>query len=57
MKCEIKHQFTGEVLFALKTVSLRLCIEAAVKAGANLTGADLTGANLTGANLTGATRT
>jgi len=56
---EIKHRISGSVLFSLKTETLKLTLEAAVKAetdltGANLTGADLRGADLTGAYLTGA---
>ena len=54
MKFEIKHRFSGSVLFSLKTESLKLCVEAAVKSGANLYGAYLYGANLSGANLYGA---
>ena len=56
---EIKHRISGSVLFSLKTETLKLTLEAAVKAetdltGAYLRGADLTGAYLTGADLTGA---
>ena len=61
---EIKHRFSGSVLFSLETETLKLTLEAAVKAetdltgaylrGADLRGADLTGADLRGANLTGA---
>jgi uncharacterized protein YjbI with pentapeptide repeats len=51
---EIKHRFSGSVLFSLETESLKLCVEAAVKGGANLRGADLGGANLGGADLHGA---
>ena len=61
MKIEIKCRFSGKVLFEheAKNNTLRLTLEAGVKAGAylgraNLTGANLTGAYLTGANLTGA---
>ena len=59
MKFEIKHRYNGKVIFSLETKSLRLCVEAAVKSGAdlyraNLSGADLSGANLYGANLSGA---
>ncbi len=54
MKFEIKTLFTGRVLFSLETESLRLCVEAAVKEGADLMGAYLKGADLTGAYLTGA---
>ena len=54
MNFEIKSRWHGSVLFALETESLRLCVEAAVKSGANLGGAYLGGANLRGANLGGA---
>ena len=54
MLFEIKHRFSGSVLFSLETESLKLCVEAAVKDGANLYGADLRGAYLRGANLDGA---
>ena len=59
MKIEIKCRFSGKVLFEheAKNNTLRLTLEAGVKAGANLTGANLTGANLGGANLTGANLT
>ena len=48
---EIKHRSTGAVLFSLSRGSLRICVEAAVRAGANLAGADLAGADLAGADL------
>ena len=48
MKFEIKSRFTGATLFSLETESRRLCVEAAVKAKADLRGADLRGANLYG---------
>jgi len=35
---KIKHRFSGSVLFSLETESLKLCVEAAVKDGANLDG-------------------
>jgi hypothetical protein len=54
MKFEIKHRWTGSVLFALEVGNLRLAVEAAVKEGADLAGADLAGAYLAGADLTGA---
>ena len=60
----IKHRFTGSILFSLECESLKICVEAAVKARAdlaraylalaNLAGADLAGAYLAGANLAGA---
>jgi hypothetical protein len=51
MKIEIKHQYTGSVLFSLETKSLKLCVEAAIKSRADLSGANLSGANLSRANL------
>ena len=51
---EIKHRFSGSVLFSLETESLKLCVEAAVKSGAYLDGANLDGAYLSGAYLRGA---
>ena len=54
MKFEIKHRHTGSVLFSVEVGSLKLAVEAAIKAGANLSGANLSGANLSGANLSGA---
>ena len=51
MKFEIKHRWTGAVLFSLETDSLKLCVQAALKAKADLRGADLRGADLWGANL------
>ena len=54
MLYEIKHRFTGTVLFSLETESLKLCVQAAVKAEAYLLGADLLGADLGGADLGGA---
>ena len=50
VKFEIKSRFTGAVLFSLETESLKICVEAAVKARAYLGGADLSGANLRGAD-------
>ena len=54
MKFEIKHRVSGAVIFSLETKSLKLCVEAAVKAGANLADANLARANLARANLAGA---
>jgi len=53
MKFEIKHRFTGAVLFALETDSMLLCVEAAVKSGADLRWSDLRWSNLRGSNLSG----
>ena len=49
MKFEIKSRWDGRVLFALECGSMKLCVEAAVKARANLARADLAGAYLAGA--------
>ena len=54
VKFEIKSRFTGSVLFSLETESLKLCVEAAVKAKADLRDANLRDANLSGAYLRGA---
>ncbi len=51
MKFEIKHRYSGAVLFELECGSMRLCVEAAVKSRANLSRANLYGANLSRANL------
>ena len=48
---EIKSRFTGSTLFSLETENFKLCVEAAVKAGAYLAGANLADANLARANL------
>ena len=41
MKYEIKHRYTGAVLFSLDCGSLKICLEAAVKSHADLRDADL----------------
>lgn len=46
MLIEIKHRFTGAVLFPLECGSLKLCVEAAVKSRADLRDAYLSGADL-----------
>ncbi|MGH9697935.1 MAG: pentapeptide repeat-containing protein [Candidatus Acidiferrales bacterium] len=51
---KIKHRITRAVLFSLETGNMKLCVEAAVKAWADLAGAHLAGAHLAGAHLTGA---
>jgi len=64
MKIEIKHRFSGAVLFSCEAGGIKMAVEQAAEAKANLTGANLSRANLsranlsranlTGANLTGA---
>ncbi len=54
MKIQIKHRFSGSVLYETDAASLGVAILAAVAVKANLCGADLCGANLCGANLCGA---
>ena len=54
MKFEIKSWVDGRVLFSMETTSMKLCVEAAVRRGANLRGANLRGADLRDANLGGA---
>ena len=51
MRVEIKSRFSGAVLFAAETESMRLAVELAVKARAYLAGAHLARANLADANL------
>jgi hypothetical protein len=51
---EIKHCYSGNVLFCGEYGSLKMCVEYAVAKGANLEGANLYGANLEGAYLKGA---
>jgi hypothetical protein len=51
MKFEIKHRWSGEVLFSVEAENWRFAVEAAVKAEADLSKADLSWANLSEANL------
>ena len=51
---QIKHRYSGAVLFEAEIGSLKAALEIAVKGGADLGGADLRGAYLGGANLGGA---
>ena len=54
MNIEIKHRYSGSILFAGEFGSLQLAAKAAVSAKAKLYDADLRGADLYGANLRGA---
>ena len=54
MLFEIKNRFNGAVIFSLETESMKLCVEAAVKARINLSSADLYSANLSSADLSSA---
>jgi uncharacterized protein YjbI with pentapeptide repeats len=58
MKHQIKHRYTGAVLFETEIpddtpsgLAVRMALEQATKAGVNLAGANLAGANLDGAYL------
>ena len=52
---EIKHRWSGEVLFTAKgATTLAAALAMAIAAGATLRSADLSGANLIGADLSGA---
>ncbi len=51
---EIKDRWSEATLYSGEHVDVKEAVEAAVKAGADLTGADLTGATLARANLGGA---
>ena len=54
MKFEIKSKWSSDVLFALECGSIKLCVQAAIQSGADLSRANLSGANLSRANLSGA---
>jgi hypothetical protein len=54
MNIDIKHRFTGNVLYACDAENLKDALVKAVKSGADLGGADLGGADLGGAYLRGA---
>ena len=54
MKFEIKSRWDSKILFTAEAASLLLALEAAIKAGINLSGADLSGADLSEADLSGA---
>ena len=51
---QIKHKFSGDVLFEAEVGSLKACLELAVNKNADLRGANLREADLYGANLYGA---
>jgi len=51
MKFEIKSRCSGEALFSLETEDLKLCVEAAIKNGADLSLANLSEADLSEADL------
>ena len=51
---EIKHRYSGAVLFKAKGTTVAVVLIAALASGADLHGADLGGANLYGADLGGA---
>ena len=51
---EVKNRWTGAALFEGDFDTMRLCVEAACKSGADLSRADLRGADLRGANLSDA---
>jgi uncharacterized protein YjbI with pentapeptide repeats len=51
---EIKHRYTGAVLYSDDSADLKTCVMRAVGTRANLADANLAGANLAGANLAGA---
>ena len=56
MKIEIKHRFSGSVLFTHDEAenTIKTTLMAAVRTGADLRSADLRGANLSDADLSGA---
>ena len=54
MKIEIKHRFSGSVLFSCEAENMKIAVKLAIEAKADLSGADLSGADLSGADLSGA---
>jgi len=54
MKFEIKHRFSGSVLFSIEAESWKIAVEAAIKASADLSSADLSSADLRSADLSSA---
>ncbi|HEX5464426.1 MAG TPA: pentapeptide repeat-containing protein [Burkholderiales bacterium] len=53
MKFEIKHRWSGSVLFETEAETQREAILKAVKSGSNLRGSDLRGSDLSDSNLSG----
>ena len=53
MKYDIKNRWDGKIIYADEAESFSLLLQAAVKAGANLSWANLSGADLSRANLYG----
>ena len=51
---QIKHRFSGKVLFEHDGDSIKIAVNVAVQSGANLSGANLSRADLYGADLSGA---
>ena len=51
MKFEIKHRYSGELLFSIETETMKMAVEAAIKQKADLNYADLNYADLRYANL------
>ena len=51
MKFEIKHRYSGELLFSIETETMKMAVEAAIKQKANLSYADLSSADLSYADL------
>ena len=51
MKFEIKHRYSGELLFSIETETMKMAVEAAIKQKADLRYADFSCANLSYADL------
>ena len=54
MKFEIKHRFSGKILFSCENETLKLAVSLAIKSNANLSSANLSSANLSSADLSSA---
>ena len=51
---EIKHRYTGAVIYSCEAETFRECAERAVKEKVSLRGADMSGADMSGADMRGA---
>ena len=51
MTIEIKHRYSGKVLYSSDAVSVKAAVAEAIKSGSNLRGSNLSGSNLRGSDL------
>ena len=50
---EIKHRYTGKVIFSCECESIKECLKNAIEKQTDLSGSDLEGSDLSGSNLEG----